>query len=353
MMTSEGEPLIEDHQSHLWLKDIKEDDHVSGLYLAKAKRVGLTKKGDPFLSITLADRTGEVETRVWEKAEELSSLFREGDIIDVEGYASTYRNQIQLILSGLKVSEYGGDPSLFLETTPNDTTEMMGSLRKILKGVKDSHLKNLVDRFLSDGHFIDLFKRSPAAKNFHHSYLGGLLEHTLSVCQMTQSVTKHYSELDKDILITGAFLHDIGKIRELRYDLQIDYSDEGRLLGHLVIGVAMVDEKLATLENFPQELALRLKHIILSHHGQYEFGSPKRPKFLEAFALHLIDDLDAKMNGLGRFMGRDQQEGAWTDFNRMFERYFLKSEIPAAEEKTEPKSNGDERQKTLFSSETG
>lgn len=352
MMTSGGESLTEEHQSHLWLKDIKEDDHVSGLYLAKAKRVGLTKRGDPFLSITLADRTGEVETRVWERAEELSSLFREGDIIDVEGYASTYRNQIQLTLSGLKVSEHGGDPSLFLETTPKDTTEMLGSLRKILKGVKDSHLKDLVDRFLSDGHFITRFKRSPAAKNFHHSYLGGLLEHTLSVCQITQLVTKHYSELDKDILMTGAFLHDIGKIRELRYDLQIDYSDEGRLMGHLVLGVVMVDEKLATLEGFPQELALRLKHLILSHHGQYEFGSPKRPKFLEAFALHLIDDLDAKMNGLGRFMERDQQEGAWTEFNRMFERYFLKSKIPVAEEKTQPKPDGDERQKTLFSRET-
>jgi 3'-5' exoribonuclease len=338
----------QEYGSHLWVKDVKEDDHVCGLYLVKVKRVGLTRKGDPFLSITLADRTGEVEAKVWERAEELSSVFGEGDILVVEGHASSYRNQIQVTLSSLKVSEDGGDPSLFLETTSKDIAEMMASLRKIFKEIKNTHLKALVDRFLSDRHFVSLFKKAPAAKHFHHGYIGGLLEHTLSVCQMTQFVVEHYPELDRDLLLAGAFLHDIGKVKELKFDLQIDYTDEGRLLGHVILGVAMVDEKLIHLKGFPRGLSIRLKHLILSHHGEYEFGSPKRPKFLEAFALHLIDDLDAKMNGLSRFMKRDRQEGEWTDFNRLFERYFMKGRFPMVEEETDSGADEDDRQKVLF-----
>ena len=337
------------HGSHLWVKDIKEDDHIRGLYLVKVKRVGLTKKGAHYLSITLADRTGEIEAKVWEKAEEFSALFNEGDILDVAGRAGSYRNRIQLTISSVKAVKEGGDPTIFLEETEKDITEMIASLREMLKEIENSHLKALSDRFLSDHGFVSSFKRAPAAKNFHHNYLGGLLEHTLSICQMSKSVAGHYPELDKDLLLTGAFLHDIGKIREFEFRMNINYSDEGRLLGHLILGVAMVDEKLAGLKHFPRELALRLKHLILSHHGQYEFGSPKRPKFLEAFALHLVDDLDAKMNGLGRFMKRDRQEGAWTDFNRLFERYFLKGKITVMEEELDPTPREEGKQKALFS----
>jgi 3'-5' exoribonuclease len=224
----------------------------------------------------------------------------------------------------------------------------MSSLTAILRHTKNSHLKTLMDKFLSDGRFVSLLKKAPAAKTFHHSYLGGLLEHTHSVCEMSKAVAEHYPELDKDLLLTGGFFHDIGKIRELKFDRVIDYTDEGRLLGHLILGVAMVDEKLATIKGFPKGLSLRLKHLILSHHGQYEFGSPKRPKFLEAFALHLIDDLDAKMNGLGRFMEKDRQEGAWTDYNRLFERYFLKEGSSPEQTARDAVPNEDERQEMLF-----
>ncbi len=337
-----------EHPFHLWVKDIKVDDQVRGLYLAKMKRVGLTKKGDPFLSITLADRTGEIEARVWERAEKVASIFVEGDILNVEGYASSYRDQIQVTLSGVTVTEDGADSSLFLETTPKDVTKLMASLRAMAREMDNAHLKALVERFLTDPRFVSRFKKAPAAKTFHHSYLGGLLEHTHSVCEMSQSVAAHYPELDKDLLLAGAFLHDIGKIKEFKFDRVIDYTDEGRLLGHLILGVAMVDEKLAAMENFPQDLSRRLKHLVLSHHGQYEFGSPKRPKFLEAFALHLIDDLDAKMNGLSRFMERDRQEGAWTDFNRLFERYFLKQGISPDQEPGEIVPHDGERQEVLF-----
>lgn len=339
---------LEAGRTHLWLKDIKKEDHVRGLYLAKVKRTGSTKRGDPFLSITLGDRTGEMEARVWEKVEEFSPLFSEGDILYVEGYAGSYQNQIQLTLSHLRVSGDASDPSLFVEATARDIAEMMGSLKASMKVIENPHLSSLVERFLSDRTFISLFKKAPAAKGFHHSYLGGLLEHTLSVCQMVRSVTEHYPELDRDLLMTGAFLHDIGKVRELSFERKIDYTDEGRLIGHIILGVGLVDEKLGSMKNFPQELGVKLKHLILSHHGEYEFGSPKRPKFIEAFALHLIDDLDAKLNGVSRFMERDQQEGSWTDFNRLLERYFFKARAPSTVEQEDNARPEEGRQKGLF-----
>jgi 3'-5' exoribonuclease len=340
---------VEEKRDHLWVKEIKNEQRVDGLYLVKVKRLGATKRGDPFLSLTLADRTGEIEARVWDRVQELSPLFREGDVVGVEGHAGLYQEQVQLTLSNLRPSAEPGDPHLFLESSARDVTEMMTSLRHLLKGIRNPPLKSLVDNFFTDHSFVSLFKLAPAAKNFHHSYLGGLLEHTLSVCDLVGPVTDHYPDLNRDLLLAGAFLHDVGKVRELTFERRIDYTDEGRLLGHIVLGLAMVDEKLAGLKGFPRETALRLKHLISSHHGEYAFGSPKRPKFLEAFALHLIDDLDAKMNGISRFMERDRLEGNWTDFSRLFERYFLKGKTGITEEKTEDLPAEREKQRGLFS----
>ena len=184
--------------NHFWIKDIKEDDRVNGSYMVKVKRVGNTKRGDPFISITLSDRTGDIEARVWENASELSALFNEGNIIEVEGSASSYRNQIQLTLSQLRISGEK-DPAIFLETAPREIKEMAGALREIVKKIKDVHLKAISERFLSDRNFMELFERAPAAKNFHHNYIGGLLEHTLSVCEMSLQVAEQYKTLDKDL----------------------------------------------------------------------------------------------------------------------------------------------------------
>jgi 3'-5' exoribonuclease len=343
------EILMTEKESHLWVKNISENDSVNGCYLVKEKKSGTTRRGDLFLTITLADRTGEMEAKVWERAGELSPLFQEGDIIEVDGNAVSYRGRIQITISGLTLANEKSDPEIFFEASPLDASEMIVSLRELLKGIKDVHLKGLLDRFLNDQEFVSVFKKAPAAKNFHHSYVGGLLEHTLSVCRMAEKVAAHYPILDSDLLLTSAFLHDIGKIKELEFDRRIDYTDQGRLLGHVVLGAGMLDEKLRELRGFPLDLAVRLKHLILSHHGQYEFGSPKRPKFLEAFALHLIDDLDAKMNGLARYMEKDRQEGIWTDFNRLFERYFLKGEVQADEKDSEAINSPELGQGSLFS----
>jgi 3'-5' exoribonuclease len=336
------------HGSHLWIKDIRENGRVSGAYLVRDKRVGTTRRGDPFISLILADRSGEMAGRVWEGAETLSPLFQTGDVVAVEGTASSYRGRTQITISDLKAVEGEVEPEIFLESTPGNVSKMLAEIREILTGVRNPHLRALIDRFLEDRRFVSGLKTAPAAKNFHHSYVGGLLEHTLSVCEMAVWAAGHYPQLDGDLLVTGAFLHDIGKMKELKANLQIEYTDEGRLLGHLVLGAAMVDEKLEQVKGFPHELALRLKHLILSHHGQYEFGSPKRPKFLEAFALHLMDDLDAKMNGLTRFMERDDEEGAWTQFNRLFDRYFMKGRPRDEELPLGPLKEGDEKQGRLF-----
>lgn len=333
---------------HVWVEDLKENQQVTGLYLAKLKRLGTTRKGDPFMTLLLADRTGEVEARVWDDAESLHSGFAEGDVVEVEGRTGSYRNTLQLILTSVKKARVVPEPSVFLEASPRDAREMWAELRELLGWIEHPHLKEVIRRFLSDREFVSLFQQAPAAKNFHHGYLGGLLEHTLSVCRLALAVSDHYTSLDRDLLLCGAFLHDIGKIREFTYATHIDYTGEGRLLGHLVLGAAMLDDKLAHMRRFPADLAIRLKHLILSHHGEYAFGSPKRPKFLEAFALHLVDDLDAKMNGLKRFMDRDRQDGAWTEFNRLFERFFLKGTLDDGVRHEISVGGSEGRQSSLF-----
>jgi 3'-5' exoribonuclease len=332
----------------LWIKDIEEGGLVRGRYVVREKRLSNTKRGDPFLTLTLADRTGEVEAKVWDQVEALSVRFGTGDILDVEGKATSYRGRIQLTLSGLEVVDGDMDPSLFMESSESSSGAMMARLRKVLQEMENTHLKGLIDRFLGDRRFISLFEKAPAAKNFHHNYLGGLLEHTLSVCLMALRAAEHYPQLDRDLLLAGAFLHDIGKVRELSCQLTIEYTDEGRLMGHLVQGTLMVEEKLDRMKHFPPDLAIRLKHLILSHHGEYAFGSPKRPKFLEAFVLHLLDDLDAKVNGLGRLFEKDGHEGAWTEYNRLFDRFFLKGEMVPAEEGAVRNHAGENQQGTLF-----
>jgi 3'-5' exoribonuclease len=202
---------------------------------------------------------------------------------------------------------------------------MFAELEGFVASVAVPHLKALLAAFFADAEVVGAFKRAPAAKGFHHVYIGGLLEHTLSVVRLLDVASRHYEGVDRDLLLAGGILHDIGKIREYRYEGLIDYSDEGRLIGHIVIGVEMLDEKIATLEAFPPETAMALRHILLSHHGEMEFGSPKRPKTLEAMIVHQLDDLDAKVNAIQGFVADAPDDAsAWTPFHRLFGRFLYK-----------------------------
>ena len=336
---------------HVWVEEIETDTRVSGCYRVKNKKLSTTRNGNPFLSLTLADKTGDLSAKIWNRAEAFSDLFREGDVVEIVGQTATYQGQVQLTVSELRPCAETPDPDLFVETSPFDIPGMVRSLRTVLNQVEEVHLKGLIDRFWLDRSFMGLFKKAPAAKNFHHGYLGGLLEHTLSVCRLAAQTADHYSSLNKELLLTAAFLHDVGKTREFSWGLTIDYTDEGRLVGHLVLGVAMLDEKLGSLKDFPDETAMKLRHLILSHHGRYDFGSPKEPKFPEAFVLHMLDDLDAKINGLTRFIKRDRREGPWTEFNRMFGKYLFKTTDLAVHEVHEQEETEVNRQGTLFSSD--
>ena len=311
----------------IYLKDIKQGDKVSSTFLAAEKNMAFSIKGAPYLNVRLKDKTGEIDGKIWDNAIELDQQFKKGDIIYIEGKATNYKNSIQISILKVQKSPWEDiDPADYLPVANADVHAMFTEMLTYIENIKTRPLQELLQSFFHDEKIAELFKRAPAAKGFHHIYLGGLLEHTLSVVRLLDKVADHYPNLNKDMLITGGILHDIGKIYEFSYDTIIDYSDEGRLIGHIVMGVEMIDKKIAAMADFPPQSALELRHIILSHHGEFEFGSPKRPKTLEALVVHYIDDLDAKFNAFQSFMAESNNaDSSWTNYNRFLERFLYKA----------------------------
>jgi 3'-5' exoribonuclease len=311
---------------NIYIKDIKPGEKVSDLFLVTEKNIAFSQKGSPYLNIRLKDKTGEVDGKVWEKAAEWDKLFKKGDVIQAQGGAVSFKNAVQLSITSLKkVEDSEVDLSQYMPVAKESADTMFSDLMAFVDQVKTPFLKTLLNAFFHDENIITLFKKAPAAKGFHHVYIGGLLEHTLSVTRLLDLVSKYYRGVNRDILITGGILHDIGKIYEYSYSSIFDYSDQGRLVGHIVIGIEMVDKKIAVIEDFPEQLAMELRHLILSHHGTYEFGSPKRPKTLEALIVHHIDDLDAKVNAFQEFIEESGEDDShWTPFHRLFERFIYK-----------------------------
>jgi 3'-5' exoribonuclease len=246
-----------------------------------------------------------------------------------------YQSELQLNISDLeRIDPKKVNPSLYLPTGPKDPQDLWLELTDLAAQVKNSYLKRLLQSFLTDADFVKKMKQAPAAKIMHHAYLGGLLEHTVSVTRLLGRICEHYPRLDRDLLVTGAILHDIGKLEEFSYQLQLDYTDAGRLLGHVVLGVQLVQEKINKIKGFPSDLSLALQHLIISHHGEYDFGSPKRPKILEAFALHYADDLDAKMNHVSGLLAADQNsDSRWTPYQQVYGRYLFKGSIEDSKDK--------------------
>jgi 3'-5' exoribonuclease len=310
----------------IYLKDIKQGDKIASTFLAAEKNMAFSLKGAPYLNVRLKDKTGELDGKVWDNAIEFDRQFKKGDIIYIEGRAASYKNSIQISIVNIK--KYLGDdiePADYLPVAKGDIASMFSEMLTYIEKVQTQPLQALLQAFFNDQKTAELFQRAPAAKGFHHIYLGGLLEHTLSVVRLLDKVADHYPNLDRDLLLAGGMLHDIGKIYEFNYESLIEYSDEGRLIGHIVMGVEMMNKKIEAIPDFPAPLALKMRHIILSHHGEFEFGSPKRPKTLEALVVHFIDDLDAKLNGFQSFINdSNNPDSDWTVYNRFFERFLYK-----------------------------
>jgi 3'-5' exoribonuclease len=310
----------------IYLKNIKQGEKVASSFLVAEKNMAFSQKGSPYLTVRLKDKTGELDGKVWDNAVEFDRQFKKGDIIAIEGRAANYKNAIQISIIGIrKCNPEEVEPADYLPGVKGDVDAMFDELLSCVDGLTNKPLQDLLYAFFNEEKTARLFKRAPAAKGFHHIYLGGLLEHTLSVVRLLIKIADHYPNLNRDMLIAGGLLHDIGKIYEFSYDQLIEYSDEGRLIGHIVMGVEMIDRKIAALPDFPPKLALELRHVILSHHGEFEFGSPKRPKTMEALAVHFMDDLDAKLNAFQSFIAdSNNADSEWTAYNRFFERYLYK-----------------------------
>ncbi|MBN2643984.1 MAG: HD domain-containing protein [Desulfuromonadaceae bacterium] len=314
----------------VFVEQINERDQVDSLFLVRDKILAMAKNGKPYMTLKLMDRSGEVEGRIWDQVEQLDGLFKKNDFVRIRAKASVYLGKMQLIISSLQpIAESEVELGDFLPVSACSVSEMLGEVHRLIDEMHDADYQRLLRAFFEDSAFVERYAKAPAAKSMHHVYLGGLLEHSLSVARLAVDVSRRYPRLDPDLLVTGALLHDIGKVTELDYARSFDYSDEGKLIGHIVIGVEMVADILRPWSDFPPQKAMLIKHLLLSHHGQYDYGSPKRPKTLEAVVLNFIDDLDSKINGVQAHLDHERQaEGNWTSYHRLYDRYFFAASTP-------------------------
>jgi 3'-5' exoribonuclease len=310
-----------------YVAELQPNQVTTAIFLVQHKDIRQKKTGEPYLSLSLGDRTGDVDAKMWDNAEEVMDTFERDDFIKVRGLAQIHQNRLQIAIQKLqRVDEKNLDLADFFPTSKRDPAEMLGELRGFVANFTNPHLKALGEAVLNDEEIVRLLKIAPAAKSMHHAYLGGLLEHVVSMSHLAISTGAHY-KIDLDLLLIGVLLHDIGKLYELTYDRSFGYSTEGSLLGHMFIGLRMLDEKIRMLAEFPTRLRVLIEHMILSHHGQLEFGSPKTPAFPEALLLHHIDNLDSKMEAMRHSLEKDKSlDGLFTGFSPALERQVLKKE---------------------------
>jgi len=311
---------------NIYIKDIQAGDKICESFLVTEKNLAFSKKGAPYINLRLKDKTGEIEGRIWDNAMEWDRLFQRGDIIYVQGRVASFKNILQFSLFEIrKVDDDKIDLPDYFPAAKDDPDKMFDDLMAFVEQIRTPCLKELLNSFFQDETIKTLFKKAPAAKSMHHAYIGGLLEHTLSVTRLLALMAEHFKDINRDILITGGILHDIGKVYELSHQMMIDYTDQGRLIGHIVIGLEMLDTKIIQIRDFPVQLAMELRHVLLSHHGVLEYGSPKRPKTLESLLVYYVDDLDAKVNAFKKFIDDSPDNGSgWTPFHRLFERFLYK-----------------------------
>lgn len=309
----------------IYVEQIKERDQIDTLFLVRDKIMAMAKNGKPYMTLKLMDRTGEVEARVWDRVDEFSRLFERDDFVRVSAKGNVYMGKMQIVVQDIqRVDDDAVDLGDFLPVSGRDLQEMQAELQQLIESIKDPWVEKLLRGFFDDPDFFKRYSQAPAAKAMHHVFLGGLLEHSLAVSALATDVAARYPQANRDLLIAGALLHDVGKVAELSYDRSFNYTDEGKLLGHIMIGVEMIEDQIRKIEDFPTRTGTLIKHLLLSHHGQYEYGSPKRPKTLEAVILNFIDDLDSKINGIQTHIDRQpDREGDWTNYHRLYDRYFF------------------------------
>jgi 3'-5' exoribonuclease len=310
-----------------YVADLTPEQSITSFFLVCEKEVRSTRDGKAYLRLELGDRTGRVEARMWDRFEESAASISRDDFVKVQARVETYRNRMQLSLDRIRRAEPSElDAADFYCHTEANVDELWTRVRQLAAEIKDSWLCKLVESVLDDPEVSPLLRRAPAAKTMHHAYLGGLLEHIVSLCELCSAVAARYPETNRDLLLTGALLHDIGKVYELSYDRSLGYTNEGQLVGHIVMAVEMIGKKAAAIPGFPVQVATLVKHMILSHHGHYEFGSPKLPMFREAVMLHYLDDLDSKMGAMRVMLNSDRGEPGWTERGGAIERRLLRVE---------------------------
>lgn len=304
-----------------YIKDLREGDTLSGIYLCKHKQAAVTKNGKPYETVILQDKTGTIDAKVWEPNSQGIDDYDTLDYIDVYGDVTSFNGMLQVSVKRIRVCREGEyNPADYLPVSTKDINEMYQELLGLIKSIKtDCYRQLLENMFVKDEAFAKAFCMSSAAKTVHHGFVGGLLEHTLSVTKLCDYYCTAYPILKRDLLLTAAICHDIGKIKEISAFPENDYTDDGQLLGHIVMGSQMVAERAAAIPGFPHVQLTQLQHCILAHHGKYEFGSPKIPALIEALALNYADDTDAKIETFKEILENNSDNTGWFGYNRLFE----------------------------------
>lgn len=310
-----------------YISEIREGENVVEHFLCKSKQILKSRAGKSYLSLKLQDKTGTVDAKVWELNNDIKA-FEENEFIKIDGTAIVYQNDIQLNVKRIRRSLEGEyDPMDYIPSTEKNIEEMTKELLGYINTIKNTFIKKLLEEiFINNSVISKKLKYHSAAKNIHHGYMGGLVEHTLSVTQICDFMAPRYKYVDRDILIATAMLHDIGKIYELSDFPENDYTDDGQLLGHIIIGTELITESARKIQDFPKKLESLLKHSILSHHGEYEYGSPQLPKTIEAFILHCADNMDAKVKVIEEMIDTDNTAGSWVGYQKMLQRNIRKSD---------------------------
>ena len=303
-----------------------ENQVITSSFVVITKQAKPKKSGELYLALTLGDRTGHIEAKMWDNVAETLNIFEQDDFVKIRGLINKFNGRFQLTVHKLRsMEESEVDYDDYLPRTSKDIPELWNKLGEFVASFHDPHLKALVRAFMADPAIERAYKNAPAAKTLHHAFIGGLLDHVVSLFQLCDLAATNYPEMiNRDLLLSGAFLHDIGKIHELTFARSFTYTTRGQLLGHMIIELEMLHQKIAQVPDFPEKYKILLEHLIISHHGKYEFGSPKMPMFPEALMLHYLDDLDSKMESMRAHFQREPG-GEWTTYNPSLERPLLNS----------------------------